>query len=301
MRGEIIAEIERILPAEQIFEREPLSRHTTFRVGGPAELFLEVKSAPELQKLLSFFFESGTKYFVMGNGSNLLADDGGYDGVIVHIAEHFSEIRVAGETITAQAGALLGKTASAALANSLSGLEFASGIPGSVGGGVVMNAGAYDGEMSRVVSCVRGFTPEGREVSLSNEELRFGYRNSILKEKKIVAAEVAFRLSRGVQGEISAKMADFAERRREKQPLEYPSAGSTFKRPQGHFAGKLIMDAGLRGFCIGGAQVSEKHCGFIVNRGGATSADIKQLMEKVQREVKEQFGVALEPEVICLE
>lgn len=301
MRGEIIAEIERLLPAEQILRREPMSRHTTFRTGGPAELFLEIRSAAEIQKLLTFFYESGTKYFVMGNGSNLLVDDAGYDGAIVHIADGFREIFVAGEKITAQAGALLGRTASAALEHSLTGLEFAFGIPGSVGGGAVMNAGAYDGEMSRVVSLVRGFKADGTEAVFQNRELEFSYRNSILKREKIVVTEVEFQLSGGMRKEISAKMADFTERRRTKQPLEYPSAGSTFKRPEGYFAGKLIMDAGLRGAMVGGAQVSEKHCGFIINRGGATTADIRQLMEKVQKTVKERFGVELEPEVICLQ
>lgn len=301
MRGEIIAEIERLLPAEQILRREPMSRYTTFRTGGPAELFLEIRNAAEIQKLLTLFYESGTKYFVMGNGSNLLVDDAGYDGAIVHIADGFREIFVAGEKITAQAGALLGRTASAALEHSLTGLEFAFGIPGSVGGGAVMNAGAYDGEMSRVVSLVRGFTEDGTEAVFQNRELEFSYRNSILKREKIVVTEVEFQLSGGMRKEISAKMADFTERRRTKQPLEYPSAGSTFKRPEGYFAGKLIMDAGLRGAMVGGAQVSEKHCGFIINRGGATTADIRQLMEKVQKTVKERFGVELEPEVICLQ
>lgn len=300
MREEIIAEIEQILPAEQILRQEPMSRHTTFRTGGPAELFLEIRRASELQKLLTFFGESGTKYFVVGNGSNLLVDDSGYDGAILHIADGFCGIHVAEEKITAEAGTLLVRAASAALENSLTGLEFAFGIPGSVGGGAVMNAGAYDGEMSRVVSLVRGFTTAGKEVAFQNKELEFGYRNSILKREKIVVTEVEFKLSGGMRKEISAKMADFTERRRTKQPLEYPSAGSTFKRPEGHFAGKLIMDAGLRGMRIGGAQVSEKHCGFIVNRGGATAADIRQLMEKVQKTVKEQFGVELEPEIVYL-
>ena len=301
MRGEIITEIERILPAEQILRQELMSLHTTFRTGGRAELFLEIKTAGQLQKLLTFFKESGTKYFVVGNGSNLLVSDDGYDGVILHIGEAFHEIRIGEEKITAQAGALLGRTASAALEHSLTGLEFASGIPGSVGGGVVMNAGAYGGEMSQVVSRVKGFTSEGTEVEFTNKELDFGYRNSLLKREKIVVTEVEFSLFGGVRKEISAQMADFAERRRTKQPLEYPSAGSTFKRPEGYFAGKLIMDAGLRGHRAGGAQVSEKHCGFIVNRGGATTADIRQLMKEVQDRVKEQFGVELEPEVIYLE
>lgn len=301
MRGEIISEIEQILPAEQILRQEPMSRHTTFRVGGPAALFLEIKKVSEIQRLLTFFRESGTKYFVVGNGSNLLVSDSGYDGAILHIAEGFSEIRVSGRKITAQAGALLGGVARAALEHSLTGLEFAFGIPGSVGGGAVMNAGAYGGEMSQVVSRVTGFTSGGEEVIFTNEDLHFGYRRSILKQEKILAAEVEFELSDGIREEISAKMADFTEKRRTKQPLEFPSAGSTFKRPEGYFAGKLIMDAGLRGRSIGGAQVSEKHCGFIINKGGATAADVRQLMEEVQREVKEQFGVELEPEVLFLE
>lgn len=301
MRGEIITEIERILPAGQILRDEPMSRHTTFRTGGRAALFLEIKTKQELQKLLTFFQESGTKYFVVGNGSNLLVSDAGYDGVIIHIAEGFSKIGVAGEKMTVQAGALLGRAASAALEHSLTGLEFASGIPGCVGGAVVMNAGAYEGEMSQVVDRVRGITFEGKEVEFSNRELNFGYRKSLLKQEKIVATEVEFQLAGGIRKEISSKMADLAERRRVKQPLEYPSAGSTFKRPEGYFAGKLIMDAGLRGASVGGAQVSEKHCGFIINKGGATAADIRRLMEEVQNRVRVQFGVELEPEVIYLE
>lgn len=301
MRGEIIAEIERILPAGQILRQEPMRKHTTFRVGGPAELFLEIKTVSELQKLLTFFYESGTKYFIVGNGSNLLVSDNGYDGAILHIAEGFSQIRVTGEMITAQAGALLGRVSSAALEHSLTGLEFAFGIPGSVGGGAVMNAGAYGGEMSQVINRVIGFASDGKAVEFTNGELNFGYRKSLLKQEKIIVAEAEFKLSGGVKEEISAKMADFTERRRAKQPLEYPSAGSTFKRPEGYFAGKLIMDAGLRGFSIGGAQVSEKHCGFIINKGGATAEDIRRLMEEVRDRVMERSGVELEPEVIWLE
>lgn len=300
MRAEIIAEIERILPGEQILRHEPMKLHTTFRAGGRAELFLEIKTDHELQKLLTFFKESGTKYFVVGNGSNLLVSDQGYDGVILHIAEGFGNITVAGEKITAGAGVLLGRAASAALEHSLTGLEFASGIPGSVGGGVVMNAGAYEGEMSQVVSRVNGITREGRLVEFDNKELDFGYRKSLLKREKIVVTKVEFQLAGGIRKEISAKMADFSERRRVKQPLEYPSAGSTFKRPEGYFAGKLIMEAGLRGYSVGSAQVSEKHCGFIVNKGGASAAEIRQLMREVQDRVKERFGVELEPEVIYL-
>ena len=301
LRGEIITEVGRILPAGQILRREPMSRHTTFRTGGPAELFLEIKTAEQLQKLLTFFRESGTKYFVVGNGSNLLVSDEGYDGAVLHIGDAFGTIRIADEKITTQAGALLGRIASAAQEHSLTGFEFASGIPGSVGGGVVMNAGAYEGEMRQVVSRVKGITQTGEEAEFFNRELEFGYRDSILKREKIVVTEVEFQLSGGIRKEISAKMADFAERRRVKQPLEYPSAGSTFKRPEWYYAGKLIMEAGLRGFSIGGAQVSEKHCGFIINKGGATTADIRRLMKEVRSRVKEQSGVELEPEVIYLE
>lgn len=293
--------LSQILTKEQILRKEPMSRHTTFRVGGPAELFLEIRTASEIQKLLTFFQESGTKYFIVGNGSNLLVSDGGYDGAILHIGEGFDKIGVVGEKVRAQAGALLGRAALTAQQNSLTGLEFAFGIPGSVGGAAVMNAGAYGGEMSQVVSMVTGFTSDGDEVKLSNKELDFGYRKSILKQEKIVVAEVEFCLSDGSPEEISMKMNDLTGRRRAKQPLEYPSAGSTFKRPEGHFAGKLIMDAGLKGLCVGGAQVSEKHCGFIINKGGATAADVRQLMKKVQDRVKEQSGVELEPEIICLE
>lgn len=300
MRGEIIAEIERILPAEQILRQEPMSFHTTFRVGGPAALFLEIKTVLQLQELLTFFKESGTEYFIVGNGSNLLVSDDGYDGAVLHIGGEFNKIQVAGKKITAQAGALLSKVASVALEHSLTGLEFASGIPGSVGGGAVMNAGAYEGEMRQVVSLVRGIAPDGKEVAFTNEELQFDYRKSLLKQEKIVVTEVEFQLSYGKEEEIAVKMADFAERRRTKQPLEYPSAGSTFKRPKGYFAGKLIMDAGLRGVSIGGAQVSEKHCGFIINKGGATAADIRRLIKEVQDRVKKQFDVELEPEVIFL-
>lgn len=301
MRGEIITEVERILPAEQIFRQEPMSWHTTFRTGGPAELFLEIKTVEQLQQLLTFFRESSTKYFVVGNGSNLLVSDKGYDGAILHIGDAFGEIRIADEKIMTQAGVLLSRVASAALEHSLTGFEFASGIPGSVGGGVVMNAGAYEGEMRQVVSRVKGITQTGEEKEFSNKELDFGYRDSILKREKIVVTDVEFQLSGGIRKEISAQMADYAERRRVKQPLEYPSAGSTFKRPEGYYAGKLIMDSGLKGYSVGGAQVSSKHCGFIINRGGATTADIRQLMKEVQDRVKEQFGVELEPEVIYLE
>lgn len=199
-----------------------------------------------------------------------------------------------------QAGALLSQTAHAAMEAGLTGMEFASGIPGSIGGAMMMNAGAYDGEMSRIVEFVTVLDPSGESMILENETMEFGYRTSILKNRPFVVTEVTLRLQEGDREQIQAKMADFAARRREKQPLNYPSAGSTFKRPEGYFAGKLIMDSGLRGYRIGGAQVSEKHCGFIINSGNATSEDISELMDEVIQRVKERFGVTLEPEVIRL-
>ncbi len=300
MKRETIEAIERILPAGQIFRQEPMKLHTTFRVGGNAALFLEIRSAEQLRELIACFHESGVKYFVVGNGSNLLVSDEGYDGVILHIAGGMKELRAEGRIITAQAGALLSQVAAAALEHSLAGLEFASGIPGSVGGGVIMNAGAYGGEMSQVVSRVKGISADGKEVAFTKEELEFGYRMSLLKREHIIVTEVEFQLESGVREEIRVKMADFTARRKSRQPLEYPSAGSTFKRPEGYFAGKLIMDAGFRGYSVGGAQVSEKHCGFIINKGNATAADIRQLMKEIQERVKEQTGVELEPEVVLL-
>ncbi len=300
MKQEIIEKIADILPAEQIFRQEPMERHTTFRVGGPAALFLEITSEEQLQKLIAFFYETGTEYFVIGNGSNLLVDDNGYDGVILHIAEGMSKIRIEGEKIIAQSGALLPHVARTALTYSLTGLEFACGIPGSTGGGVIMNAGAYGGEMSQIVSRVSVILKDGTREEYAKETLRFGYRTSLMKQNGAVVTEVVFSLKSGEKQEISAKMADYAERRKKKQPLEYPSAGSTFKRPKGYFAGKLIMDAGLQGYGRGGAQVSEKHCGFVINKGGATAADIRGLMKEIQEKVKTQFGVQLEPEVIWL-
>lgn len=300
MNLEVIKQIGEILPAGQIFPKEPMRKHTTFRVGGEAALFLEVASPEQLEKLTMLFRRTETEYFVVGNGSNLLVSDDGYDGVILHLGADMGEIRTEGKKLFAQAGALLSRAAAVAMEHSLTGLEFASGIPGSVGGGVMMNAGAYGGEMSQIVEAVTGIDRSGKKVRLSNEELEFGYRSSRIKKEKIIVTEAEFLLSEGKIEEIRARMQDFTNRRKEKQPLEYFSAGSTFKRPEGYFAGKLIMDAGLRGYQVGGAQVSEKHCGFVVNKGNATAADICAVMSAVQERVMEKFGVMLEPEVIRL-
>lgn len=289
-----------ILPVEQIHEDEPMYKHTTFRVGGKAALFLDIKTSEELQHILKLFSEEKRPYFVIGNGSNLLVSDKGYDGVILHLGAGFDQITVDGNRITAQAGAMLSKVAYTAMEHGLKGLEFASGIPGSVGGGVMMNAGAYGGEMSQVVTYIKGLDAKGNPVYLDNEQAQFTYRSSILKKNHMIATEIGFELEPGDKEEIQKVVSELSEKRREKQPLEFPSAGSTFKRPEGYYAGKLIMDAGLRGYRVGDAQVSEKHCGFVINRGNATASEIHQLMLDVQKKVAEKFQVNLEPEVIRL-
>lgn len=281
-------------------KEEEMKKHTTFRVGGPARYFVSPAGEEALAAVLRLCRKEGMPYYILGNGSNLLVSDLGYDGVVIYIGDKMSKICVDGSRITVQAGALLSQTAHAAMEAGLTGMEFASGIPGSIGGAMMMNAGAYDGEMSRIVEFVTVLDPSGESMILENETMEFGYRTSILKNRPFVVTEVTLRLQEGDREQIQAKMADFAARRREKQPLNYPSAGSTFKRPEGYFAGKLIMDSGLRGYRIGGAQVSEKHCGFIINSGNATSEDISELMDEVIQRVKERFGVTLEPEVIRL-
>ncbi|MBQ7954965.1 MAG: UDP-N-acetylmuramate dehydrogenase [Lachnospiraceae bacterium] len=292
--------LQRFVPVENIRFDEPLKNHTTFRVGGAADCMVFVQSVEQMQKVLGYLQKVEIPFFVMGNGSNLLVGDKGYRGVILRLAESMSDVAVVGNRVIAKAGASLAKVARVALEHGLAGFEFAAGIPGTVGGAVIMNAGAYDGEMKMVVDDVTVMDSQGALMVLDNETMEFGYRTSAIKKQKFVVTECRFLLQPGNKDDIKAKMDDFGARRREKQPLEYASAGSTFKRPEGNFAGKLIMDAGLRGFTVGGAQVSEKHCGFVINTGDATAADIKNLMEKVQEEVYRQFSVKLEPEVIML-
>lgn len=289
-----------ILPEENIRYGEPMRLHTSFRTGGEAAAFIQVETVEQLRKALSYLRKTESDFFILGNGTNLLVSDRGYDGVIIQIGSAMSKIHVEGERIFVQAGALLSQTAKAAMEAGLTGMEFASGIPGSVGGGIVMNAGAYDGEMKQIVENVTVLNEEGELMELDCDTMEFGYRTSVIKNRPFVVVEAALHLMPGDQEEIRSRMEEFARRRREKQPLEYASAGSTFKRPEGYFAGKLIMDSGLRGYRIGGAQVSEKHCGFLINRGNATSEDISELMAEVQERVKEKFGVKLEPEVIRL-
>ncbi len=288
------------LPEENIKTEEPMSSHTSFRVGGPASVFLTVPGEEELGKIFSYLDEHKLPYFILGNGSNLLVSDTGFAGVVVSLGESFGQVEVSGKEIKAGAAALLGKVARAAQEAGLAGLEFASGIPGSLGGGVVMNAGAYGGELSQVISRVRAMDRQGRIFTLERDQLELGYRTSIFKKQPYIVLEVAMELKPGKAEDILWQMREYNRLRLEKQPLEYPSAGSTFKRPEGYFAGKLIMDAGLRGFSVGGAQVSEKHCGFVINKNKATARDIRCLMEEIQKRVEGRFGVRLEPEVIFL-
>ncbi len=289
-----------ILPAEDIKIREPLDRYTSFRTGGEADCMLLVNDAEQLGKLLKYMSITGNDYFLLGNGTNLLVSDRGYDGTVIKFGPGMSRIHVDGERVYVQAGALLSQTAKRAMEEGLSGLEFASGIPGSIGGGLVMNAGAYGGEMSQIVESVTVMNERGEIMELDCDTMEFGYRTSVIKNRAFVVLEAALHLQRRDKADIQAKMEEFAARRKEKQPLEYPSAGSIFKRPEGYFAGKLIMDSGMRGYRVGGAQVSEKHCGFIINTGNATSEDIAELMAEVQDRVKERFRVSLEPEIVRL-
>lgn len=279
---------------------EPMSRHTTFRIGGSADYFVKPGNADEVAAVIAVCREYNIPYFILGNGSNLLVSDDGYRGMIINIMDNMDSVTVDGRIITAQAGAMLVRVSVMARDNALTGLEFASGIPGTIGGAVYMNAGAYGGEMKNVVKTVRAIDEYGRIYELDSEKMDFSYRHSIVEERKLIVLEVTLELERGSREAIDDRMKELAEARRSKQPLEYPSAGSTFKRPEGYFAGKLIMDAGLRGYSVGGAQVAEKHCGFVINKGGATASDVVELIRDVQHDVDDKFGVTLEPEVKML-
>ena len=286
-----------VIAKDSILIDEPMSRHTTFRVGGPADFLVTPKAKEEVRDVIRICKEAGMPYYIIGNGSNLLVSDAGYRGVVVQIYKEMNEVKVEGDLVKAQAGALLSGIAAKALGAELSGFEFASGIPGTIGGACVMNAGAYGGEMKDVLESVTVLTGEGKIIELGRNELELGYRTSVIAKKGYIVLGAVLKLERGDGEKIKTYMDELKEKRVTKQPLEYPSAGSTFKRPEGYFAGKLIEDAGLRGFQVGGAQVSEKHCGFVINRNHATAADIMELMRQVQIRVKENSGVDLEPEV----
>ena len=286
-----------ILPENRVREEEPMRLHTTFRVGGPARCFVVPETSQQLRQVVRCCQEEEVAYYIIGNGSNLLVSDQGYEGVVIQIFREMNRIEVQGDKIKAQAGALLSAVAARALEAGLAGFEFAAGIPGTLGGACVMNAGAYGGEMKDVLKEVQVLTRQGEIITLQKEQLEMGYRTSRIAREQYIVLEAALELKRGKASAIREKMEDLKERRVTKQPLEYPSAGSTFKRPEGYFAGKLIQDAGLRGFRIGGAQVSEKHCGFVINRDQATATEISQLIREIQMRVKENSGVELEPEV----
>lgn len=280
-----------------VYSNEPMMKHTSFRIGGPADWLITPESGKALCEAVKFLKAEGVPYFILGNGSNLLVSDEGYRGVVIHIGKNMGDITIEGERIRAGAGALLSTVASKAAAASLTGMEFAGGIPGSIGGACVMNAGAYGGEMKDILTSVIALFEDGSVRKVPCGELMLGYRSSALMRNGAVVLEAELSLTEGDIGEIRATMDDLRERRVSKQPLDLPSAGSTFKRPEGYFAGKLIMDSGLRGYAVGGAQVSEKHCGFVVNRGGATADDVMTLIRHIQKTVLKNFGVELVPEV----
>jgi len=286
-----------VIAKDSILIDEPMSRHTTFRVGGPADFFVIPKAKEEVRDVIRICKEAGMLYYIIGNGSNLLVSDAGYRGVIVQIYKEMNEVKVEGDLVKAQAGALLSGIAAKALGAELSGFEFASGIPGTIGGACVMNAGAYGGEMKDVLESVTVLTGEGKIIELGRNELELGYRTSVIAKKGYIVLGAVLKLERGDGEKIKTYMDELKEKRVTKQPLEYPSAGSTFKRPEGYFAGKLIQDSGLKGFTVGGAQVSEKHSGFVINKGNATAADVMELIRQVTAKVKEDTGVTMEPEV----
>ena len=297
MNQELEKKLLSILKAEQVKKAEPMKSHTTFRVGGPAAYFVTPQTAEEVAEVIEACTQENVPYYIVGNGSNLLVSDKGYEGVIIQIYKQMNQVEIEGTQIHAQAGVLLSVIAKRALDAGLTGFEFAAGIPGTLGGACVMNAGAYGGEMKDVLQSVTVLTDKGEVKGLAKEELELGYRTSVIAKKGYIVLEAVIGLQKGEKEKIQAVMDELKEKRVTKQPLEYPSAGSTFKRPEGYFAGKLIQDAGLRGFQVGGAQVSEKHCGFVINKDQATAADVMNLMNQVSDKVYETFGVRLQPEV----
>ena len=297
MNQALLEFIRETVTPENMKLQEPMAAHTTFRTGGEAAVFVEVPGKQQLTQLVQYMAKISQEFFVLGKGSNLLVGDKGYPGIVLNLGKRFARIEVEGNIIRAEAGASLPQVAVTAMQHGLSGLEFAAGIPGTLGGAVRMNAGAYGGEMKQVLESAVVLTQEGELLTIPVEELGLAYRTSVVEKKDYVVVEATLRLKKGDQAAIREVMDDLKQRRVTKQPLEFGSAGSTFKRPEGYFAGKLIEDAGLRGFRIGDAQVSEKHCGFVINRGNATAAQVCELMQEVVKKVKETSGVTLEPEV----
>ena len=282
---------------DQLLQNESMKNHTSFRIGGPVDLMILPSNAEQIRLAFQILKDHNIPFMVMGNGTNLLVKDKGIRGAVIKIANRFSNAVVKDDCILAQAGILLSALSNLALKHSLRGLEFASGIPGTLGGAVTMNAGAYGGEMKDVVEWVSVIDGDGKIMALTKEELGLGYRTSIIQDANMIVLEVLIQLKKGNYEESKALIQELTKRRKEKQPLSYPSAGSAFKRPVGYYAGKLIQDAGLKGMRIGDAQISEKHSGFIINLGNATACDVIKLIEKAQAKVKELTGVELIPEV----
>lgn len=297
MSDEIVTRLINITGKDNVRINEPMKNHTTFKIGGPAQYYVTPESVNQIQEVVSLCRNINIPLHVIGNGSNILVGDDGVDGVVLALFNTFSDYEIKDNVITAQAGMSLIKLAVVALREGLTGLEFASGIPGSVGGAVYMNAGAYDGQMKDVVTSVTVLDEAGNIRILGRDELDMGYRTSAVAKNNMIVLQVVIELKSGDKEKIKARMNQLSELRKQKQPLEYPSAGSTFKRPEGYFAGKLIADAGLKGYSIGGAAVSEKHAGFVVNMGGATAKDVVELTDYIKKRIMEQFGVTLELEV----
>ena len=297
MSDEIVTRLINITGKDNVRINEPMKNHTTFKIGGPAQYYVTPESGTQIQEVVSLCRDMNIPLHVIGNGSNILVGDDGVDGVVLALFNTFSDYEIKDNVITAQAGMSLIKLAVVALREGLTGLEFASGIPGSVGGAVYMNAGAYDGQMKDVVTSVTVLDEAGNIRILGRDELDMGYRTSAVAKHNMIVLQVIIELKTGDKEQIKDRMNQLSELRKQKQPLEYPSAGSTFKRPEGYFAGKLIADAGLKGYSIGGAAVSEKHAGFVVNMGGATAKDVVELTDYIKKRIIEQFGVTLELEI----
>lgn len=297
MSDEIVTRLINITGKDNVRINEPMKNHTTFKIGGPAQYYVTPESVTQIQEVVSLCRDMNIPLHVIGNGSNILVGDDGVDGVVLALFNTFSDYEIKDNVITAQAGMSLIKLAVIALREGLTGLEFASGIPGSVGGAVYMNAGAYDGQMKDVVTSVTVLDEAGNIRILGRNELDMGYRTSAVAKHNMIVLQVIIELKAGDKEQIKDRMNQLSELRKQKQPLEYPSAGSTFKRPEGYFAGKLIADAGLKGYSIGGAAVSEKHAGFVVNMGGATAKDVVELTDYIKKRIIEQFGVTLELEI----
>ncbi|MDE4541212.1 UDP-N-acetylmuramate dehydrogenase [Thermoanaerobacterium sp. R66] len=292
----IVETLRKVVSDENIYINEPMSRHTSFRIGGPADVLIIPQSVDELIKVMGLIKAENIPYFILGNGTNIIVSDKGIRGVVIKLTA-IRKISVDGEIIVSEAGALLSVIANTALDNELTGFEFASGIPGTLGGAITMNAGAYGPEIKDVVEKVEVIDKDGSIYEVKNGNMRFGYRSSLIQSDNLIAIRAWIHLKKGNYKDIKAKMDELNGLRKVKQPLEYPSAGSVFKRPEGFYAGKLIQDAGLQGYAIGGAQVSEKHCGFIINRGNATADDVLNLIAHIKKTVKDKFGVDLETEV----